>query len=361
MAKYGSRWLPPLVKKFLLSAAKKSGLEKSEAKNFRKIAATCISRPTWKKYASVLKLYRGFCKKHAPGFGWPATEQSLHGFIIWCHCTKNLSATTIQSYVSALATLHSLSNSENLWPANKTTQLMLRGLKNRSIGRPVKGKPDPLTFDVLSELGERIRKRKWPALSKITVWTCCVVGYFGAFRAGEILAKNAHSFDKNSDLLWSDIQFDPDGGASITVRAPKARRYRPQKIRFLPIRNGHFCPTNCLQTLKTAQQAQGIFAESQPVFRFGSGKALTVKKFSSTISRLLRHSQFKTGRYSARSLRAGLPTDMEADPENFTDAHIKNWGRWRSRAYESYMRADQIQKDWLFKHIISALTKKFNF
>ncbi len=228
--------------------------------------AASLSRPTWIKYAYILKSYRRFCIKTRKFPIWPVTESSLQGFILWCSCERNLSANTIQSYVSALATLHGLSNPGKPWHISKATQLTLRGLKNRSVGCSQKQEPDPLTFDVLNELGARLRVKKWPVLSKITVWACCTVGYFGAFGAGEILAKNAQFFDKFSDLLWSDIKFDSDRSVTITVKAPKVRHFCPQRVRFPPIKNKHFCPSNCLRTLKTAQQIQGIFNENLPVF-----------------------------------------------------------------------------------------------
>jgi len=357
--KYGVKNIPAPIKTLLRAAAKKSGLDRNGKSLLPKILAASKSRATWRKYSSVIRTYRKFCANSDGKFGWPATESSLNAFAIWCAAAKHLTAKTIEGYLSALATMHHISNSPIPWPKSRNTGNILLGIGNRKLGRKPKRKPEPFSFRVLAETRIRIAAKKWPALNKIVLWTACVVGYFGACRAGELFATYKNSFDKYSDLLWSDIELT-NKSAIITVKAPKTRKPRPQQIRLFRVAKQFFCPVNCLNTLKSAQEIEGIFEESGPVFRFKSGSALTVAKFTKTIRKLLRHSPFRSAKISARSLRSGLPSDMETDPDYFTDAHIKCWGRWRSRAYESYLRNDDFQKEWLFHRISESLLNRFN-
>jgi len=357
--KYGFKGIPDPIKSLLRTAARNSGLDRNGKKLLPRILAASKSRATWRKYSSVIRIYNSFCANSDGNFGWPATESALNAFAIWCAVTKRLTAKTIDSYLAALAAAHHISYSPFPWPKSRNTENIVLGISNRNLGRKPKKKPEPFSFRVLAETRIRIAAKKWPALNKIVLWTACVVGYFGACRAGELFATCKNSFDKYSDLLWSDIELT-NKSAIITVKAPKTRKPRPQQIRLFRVAKQFFCPVNCLNTLKSAQEIEGIFEESGPVFRFKSGSALTVAKFTKTIRKLLRHSPFRSAKISARSLRSGLPSDMETDPDYFTDAHIKCWGRWRSRAYESYLRNDDFQKEWLFHRISESLLNRFN-
>jgi hypothetical protein len=49
--------------------------------------------------------------------------------------------------------------------------------------------------------------REKEKLTSQSVWTCCLVAFWGAFRLGELLEKSEKIFDKFSDLLWGDIKF----------------------------------------------------------------------------------------------------------------------------------------------------------
>jgi len=54
-------------------------------------------------------------------------------------------------------------------------------------------------------------------------------------------------------------------------------------------------------------------------------------------------------------MRSGIPSDLEGGPDLSSDKHVKNWGRWRSRAYKGYMKADLPEKRAIFGEICQAL------
>ncbi len=357
--KYGRRTMPKLLRRLLKKSANVLLLKGENKSKFADICSASLARSTWLKYGSVFNNYAAFCKEKAGKLIWPPKKQSLNSFVLWCAYQKNLSASSIQSYISALATVHKFTCPGKTWPDGKTAQLLIRGVQHQNFGKTSRRKSDPLTFEILKEAKIRLKRKRWSRLSKTVLWAVCVVGYFGAFRAGELLTKNDRIFDRFSDLLWSDVNFDQAGSVTLTVKIPKTGGGNPDSIQLFHLPKRSFCPVCCLKKLRRSQMNHGVFGELAPVFRFGSGKSVTVSSFSAILARLLRHSRFANLRITAKSIRSGLPTDLEQDPDIFPDAHIKNWGRWKSRAYQGYMKNDTAQRQWIFAKISDSLSKKF--
>jgi hypothetical protein len=238
---------------------------------------------------------------------------------------------------------------------SKAVKIVLKGAENLQNLRNKKSvKADPFTFAVLKKFRKVLKATKWRKESKAAVWGACCLGYFGAFRAGELLPKKETVFDKFSDLLWTDVKFF-EGGVEIKLKAPKISLPGGDLVDVFVFPDSKFCPVRALKRLKNAQQQKGVWDPLLPVFRFGSGKNLTVFRLSNIIKNLLRKTSLRSKNFSARSLRSGLPSDMEGRPDLMQDEHIKNWGRWRSSSYQIYMKNDRVQRQWIFDKICTAL------
>ncbi len=242
--------------------------------------------------------------------------------------------------------------------------MLLQGLKNSSQQEsPEKKKIAPVTFELLKTIRNRLDGLSWRAATKTAVWTFCCVAYFGSFRAGELLAKKDWRFDKSSDLLWSDVNLDPEqaGGdcATIRIRSPKTGS-RNELVELFAFPMPKFCLVNNLKKLKKSQQNIGIWSADAPVFRLGSGKNLSVKKLSGTMSKIFRKTCYSHLRVSASSFRSGVPTDMEGRPDIFGDTQIRSWGRWKSEAFRRYMKCERTRKREIFDQLSRLLMKNAN-
>jgi hypothetical protein len=65
----------------------------------------------------------------------------------------------------------------------------------------------PLTVDHLQSIRDHLGTVT-ERLTAQSVWTCCLVAFWGAFRLGELLGRAEAKFDKFSDLLWEDIDLE---------------------------------------------------------------------------------------------------------------------------------------------------------
>ena len=276
-------------------------------------------------------------------------------FILWCKNNLNLKANSMKSCLSALQTISKLLGLKNQKSAKDSAKLLVRGIE-RTENQKLTGKTDPLVFEILVELREIIKNKGWKKQSKNVVWTALCLGYFGSFRASELLTHLQNSFDPSANCLWSDLNFVSDSKVSVTIKNPKMSGNKPEKIDLFAFPIKTFCPIQALVTLKRSSEKNKCFHQDLPIFRFASGKFLTTSALSGILKKLLTKSKFKNKKISAKSLRSGVPTDLENNPDLFDDLHIKIWGGWRSNAYQRYMKDDKYQREWIFKKICKVLT-----
>ena len=225
MRKYGPKNMPSYMKARIARFWPLNDVmnKKMWKKAFIKLESCALAASTWKKYLSALNTYQKFCEEIKVPHSWPIDPKRKLGFIVWCHTTRKLSPATVKTYLTSLSTLSNmLIFSPDTEGENKMSKLLLKGMENakHSDAKPAR-KTDPLTFKILSKLRKAIKKKNWKPLSKETVWTVCCVGYFGSFRAGELLPKSEWKFDKFSDLLWTDVNDTEKEVIKIHVKCPK--------------------------------------------------------------------------------------------------------------------------------------------
>ena len=238
--------------------------------------------------------------------------------------------------------------------AKEATKFLVWGLERSENQKPTVPS-DPLNFEILVALKKYFGQKKWKKQSKKVVWACICLGYFGSFRAIELLTDHPNSFDPSSHCTWADIKIFSKGRMSVTIKNPKTSGGKSESIEIYNFPVKQFCPIRAMISLKKSSQKSGCYDFKLPVFRFDSGKFLTVSSLSCILKKLLAKSKFKNRKISAKSLRSGVPTDLENNPDLFDDLHVKIWGHWKSDAYQRYMK-DKYQREWIFKKMCHVLT-----
>ena len=362
-AKYAGGRVPKEIKRLLknswplLECMKKGKWGKS----FNVLCSHGLAKSTWGKYTAAVRLFKKFCREQGEKFKLPISPAASNSWIVWAAGSQQIGASTMKAY---LAALHSIGRIFEAGQGGRGAEkLLLAGAEN--LARHTKAqrpKRAPLTFVVLKRLVSEIERKNWRHLSKLVVRAFCCVGYFGSFRAGELLAKDSWSFDRFSDLTWGDVTMDTDekgGNNSMTlhVKETKTRLAGGEKVELFRFEDPQLCPVRLLERLVAAQKAANIWDKDGPVFRFKSGKNLTVSRASKMMKILLKNTEFKGENLSASSLRAGVPTDMESRPDLFKDTQIKSWGRWRSGAYRHYMKREDARKRDIYRRLSCMLCK----
>ncbi len=330
-------------------------------KLFKKLCSNALAKSTWGKYAAAVNSFRKFCSEQAEPFRLPVSPEVSNSWIVWATGEGNLGANTMKAYLAALHSLGRLFDAK--MGGQGAEKLLLAGASNLARhSKPASAKRAPFTFKVLQRLCAELRAKRWKISSKLAIKAFCCTGYFGSFRAGELLAKDSWSFDKFSDLTWADIALtsDPLGGsrsATLHIKEPKTRLEGGEFVELFRFEDPELCPVAALDRLAAAQKAKGKWDPAAPVFRFGSGKNLTVSGATRLIKILLKKTEFSQQNLTASSLRSGIPTDMKSRPDLFGDTQIKSWGRWRSGAYQWYMKRDAARKRDIYRRLSCMLCK----
>jgi hypothetical protein len=296
------------------------------------LIAKSIAKSTWNRYNCAYKLWLAYKEQtNANIVGFPNQEKIA--FICWCKRNKDLKASTISMYISALVKIHTFCTDENVLFANA----LIKGIKNREPHvTPQKGKTVPVDFYVLKNIRKNIKTSDLSKGDKKVIWTVCIVAFWGCFRLGEILPKTKTTFDRFSDLLGADVSLR-GGKLSLNLKSTKTRGTVPVKVSLSKIDWPGLCPVHAMKSLKKFQKHKGTWSKTLPVFRTENGANLS-KIFFLKQTNLFFHGEGKI--LTGKSFRCGIPTLLS----KFNDIHdiklIKAAGRWKSSAYRTYIVED---------------------
>ncbi len=105
---------------------------------------------------------------------------------------------------------------------------------------------------------------------------------------------------------------------------------------------------------------KGILQEGTPVFRVSGGGSLSRGIFLKIVKEALALSGHNKKGISGESFRSGIPSELEVFPEEFKERHLKVLGRWKSSAYQIYIRKEIPKKRKIQSIIADVLIKNFH-
>jgi len=339
--KFGIDSLPKKVKDLISSLCKDSPFlsnNKDTKKLFIEFVSLSLARNTWKRYGSALSLLEKFkSANNIETIFWNSATKIK--FLCWTGKNSNLRSQTISMYFSAIDKLYNLLNSEEGTGCASMQKVILKGIKNKD--SKTKGhnhtrkKYTPLTLQILQKVKKSLKSENFTKATKQSIWTACIVGFWGCFRLREIICKKKQNFDKYSDLTWADVVFEKDC-VKILLKSPKTGK--PVNVVLGRVQQKKFCPVHSLKKLVKLQQKSGIYSTHLPVFRKNSGSNIVPED----LIKCLQNVSSKGELFQGKSFRAGIPNLLTNEPEIFTCADVKISGRWKSHAYQSYLHEKNL-------------------
>jgi len=313
------------------------------------------AKSTWAKHCTSINSYHDYADENGIPYRFPLELDDLIGYIEWAVFERNLSASSVKSYVSSLSTTHHLINMKSEIFDNPIIKLMLKGAEN-TCKSTMKPSRKVVTIPILKLIGHEIAGLNWSSYSKQVYWATCCTSFFGSTRMGELLAENESKFDPTTTLSWNDIEFFENDRILIHLKNPKIRSKEGQYVDLYSYGNSSFCPMSSLTILKHMTIEKELWKKENPVFCFENGKNLTIKSFNEILQKLLYpHMGERAFEYSCHSFRPSLPSYMAMYPEFISKDDIKSQGRWKSSTFEIYTRLKRAEKRKLFEKIMKAL------
>ena len=317
----------------------------SQAQQFITLGLAPTTRST---YSAGWKRFTSFCAE----FGLLSTPASEHTLLLFVTslAVSNLSYGTIKVYLSAVRHIHVLSGFHTDLNNQFTPrlQLALVGIKRSQAAASPQRTRLPITLQIMQKAKHLLSQKS--SYDNTMLWAACCLAFFGFLRVSEFTVPTQHDYDASTHLSLSDISVDNRNNPQLIkvhIKQSKTDPFRQGTDIYLGATDNSICPISGLIPYLSIRGAQ-----PGPLFITKDHRYLTRLLFSQKLDTLLDHLQINTQQYNTHSFRIGAATT--AAQALIPDAHIKMLGRWRSDAYQQYIRTPPRQLAHLSKRLVSA-------
>ncbi|GJE95065.1 hypothetical protein PsYK624_112440 [Phanerochaete sordida] len=303
-------------------------------------------------YGSGIRKFHIFCDVFSvpEADRLPASFALLNSFALWAATDpsrmdladqpasqfETVEPTTVRKYLSAVAAWHVAQG----WPDplskedHERIHWHLRGLENLQGSRRRPPRP-PITLRMLAALQAELDLSD-PFDACVWAIACCA--FWGLMRFGEVTVKSRAAFDPDKHLTRgdADFDFDLDGKPFFRLNLRAAKTAQPGEVQqvFLA-EQGLLCPQQALFNLARVVPA----GASAPLFSWrdsrGAVRPMVRERALERINEIL--SRRGWGTMFGHSFRIGGASFLLG--QGVSPEVVRILGRWRSLAYEAYIRA----------------------
>ena len=303
-------------------------------------------------YGSGLRKFHIFCDIFSipESERLPASFSLLHSFALWAAADPSMldpglprdvpfepvSVAVVKKYLAAVRAWHIAQG----WPPplseedHNRISWSLRGLENMQGNRKRPIRP-PITISMLRALRTSLNINE---PFDACVWAMALCAFWGMMRFGEVSVTSRGAFDKAKHLTRKDAHFgfDLDNKPYAHLDLPSSKTAKPGDIQsiFLVPQEG-LCPLAALQNLAEVVPA----GPDDPLFSWrdshGSIQPMVKSKAIGRVNAIIK--AWGWGTTFGHSFRIGGASyylSQKVNPEI-----VRIAGRWRSLAYEVYIRA----------------------
>ena len=284
-------------------------------------------------YRRARALYELLCVQRGQNMpSYPLGIQDAILFIAYLF-QRNMAASTIATYVAAMATINRLHGGADIFNLFIVKKLLTGVHRIRSsVDTRL-----PIQLNLLHALVESIPHVVPTPFMQALLKAAYLVCLHAFLRVGEIAAKSAS--DTIRPLQLQDVALQPPVNPSsclITLRQSKnstsSQSIHLTKRLHLPTA---FCPVAAIAKYRLLRGSQeGMF------FILGCKRPLTKCVFNTLLARSISWVGLDPSRYKAHSFRIGAATT--AALQGVSDEKIQLLGRWKSGAFRKYIRIPQL-------------------
>jgi hypothetical protein len=295
------------------------------------LMSSALKPSTKKTYTCAQQKYLIFCGiyKFEPT---PVSEETLLLYVAYLF-DLGFKCSSIRVYLSAIRSLHVYSGVE--YPTNMVRlQLALKGAATQS-APPIHKLP--ITFSVLTKMLHAIRGR-FDVLLFNSVMT---LAFFGCFRASEIVISDNRPYDASTHLSFDDLTILPkEKSMCIYLKKSKTDVLSQGVSVYVGCSGNDVCAYCMMCKYLVYRSTIPNNAPSSALFLDILGNPLKKEYFLSTTRLALSMAGFNPSKFSGHSYRSGAATT--AGDRGFTEWELKMMGRWKSTAYNVYLRNPKI-------------------
>ena len=263
---------------------------------------------------------------------------------------EGLAHQTIKVYLSAVRNLHVTAGLHDEFSKQLTPKLemVLRGIKKEAAKTKAPRIRLPITIEVMAKIKEVLYKNPTNPDNVLFLAASCLA-FFGFLRCAEFTVPSQSEYNPDTHLSLQDIAIDSIESPAliqVTIKQSKTDPFRTGVQMFLAKTGKEICPVSAiLPYLALRGPTQG------PLFTYQDGSYLTRQTFTTSLRRTLLQAGIDDSNYAAHSFRIGAATT--AKDAGISDVHVKMLGRWKSNAYQLYVRTPREKLATLSKQLAS--------
>ena len=318
-------------------------LNQQEQEQLKWLCNHSLAQKTWSSYATAEKLLKTCCSEKNIPLTLPLSEETLIRFVLWLSFERKVSHSTISCYLAGVRQLHIQHGTICPNTRSATIKALLKGKENSEFAANTNGLQDkrrPITPELLLLLKNAITNWHSSICDKRMLWSACSLMFFGAFRSSELLCDNSNSFDPRYTLCQQDVKLVENPSSRekrllVLVKTPKEeKRGRNIEVSIHQASSATLCAVTAWEKWQV-YRPQGD--PTQPLFRWENGTLLTTSQLNGLLKQWLGEN------FSSHSFRIGAASHM--GQLGYQDKDIQALGRWRSNAFESYIRLGKLRRN----------------
>lgn len=268
-----------------------------------------------------------FQSHHESAPALPVSSQDIARFVVYLFNSK-IPASSIRGHLSALAYWHKIKD----FPDPCHSFVISKLLKACSKLGQSSDSRLPITLSILWSLCDSLNATISNLVLRSTVRAMFLLAFHAFLRIGEFTvgqrAQNMHVLSR-AQLSIPDSY---SRSACVTINFSSFKHSAsPVSITIQACPSHPFCPVRALVEYIN----QSSPPKSGPLFIF-LGKPITRRKFSSFLRSAIQFSDLDPNLYKAHSFRIGAAT--EAASRGTPEQVIRSLGRWKSNAFQKYIR-----------------------
>ena len=285
-------------------------------------------------YPQVVPLRTATVYKFLSAISPLTTENTILLFITSLAQSK-LAQSTIKAYLSAVRSLHIQSGllhkfSSQLSPR---VEMILRGIKKeQSEGQSPRIRL-PITIEIMYKIQQLLQGQSNDYYNSM-IWAACCIAFFGFLRCSEFTTHSQQEYDPHVHLQYKDVAVDCRNNPNMVRVQIKQLKTDPfwQGVTLSLGKTGcTVCPVTGILPYLTARGSH-----PGPLFITKNGTYMTRQAFQSSVSALLTRIGLPQKHFNTHSFRIGAAISAKA--AHISDVHIQTLGRWRSSAYQAYIK-----------------------
>ena len=294
-----------------------------------------IASSTRRTYSSGERHFIRFCLFHkliSPQTPFlPTSESTLIHFVT--HLSNTVSYGTIKVYLAAVKNLHVEFGCPLDFSSMPFLYKTLRGIKS-SLGIAKRAR-FPITISILHQIYAKLKPFQSLDTDSSMLWAAFTLAFFGFLRSSEFTYNG--KFNIQSHLTRSDVHFYPNivqpVSFEVVIKKSKTDPFRETAKLTIAKSNSTVCAVTALRDYLLQTNPSGA---TQPLFQFSDGRHLTRSSLTNNLRALLKVCGLDSTCYASHSFRIGAATTAGA--AGLPDWLIKVLGRWKSDAYQLYIR-----------------------